>query len=279
MVLLANHFKLWGGGGSRTSGPSQRLLDAFHGALPDLVLGVFVFSFAVMIASLMSIVTAHGEPDSVTTYDIVTGVLVAVFSVCPATLLYCQSGQFLGKDDKSEDGEDKIFKNLLRAILFALWVLMLAVVNLGQRTDPSKEALEAGSVGHPFEVYCQVIGSGPLEAVRIFAVASAGLGALWVLYLIFRKRRQGSKDMKRRWPAVVSLLAWVVMWFFLGLFTVLRARIIEVAGESDKSNEWGFGQIIALAAWVPVILTFFHILLCKSFPRLLSGRKVETEIE
>jgi hypothetical protein len=138
-------------------------------------------------------------------------------------------------------------------------------VNLAQTTDPTRDALQAGSIGEPFEVYCQVIGSGPLQAVRIFAVASAGLGVLWMLYLVFRKRGQGSKlKGKDHWPAVIAVLAWIAMWFFLGVFAVLRARIIEVAGESDKSNEWGFGQIIALGTWVPVILTFFHILICES---------------
>jgi hypothetical protein len=264
-VLLAKHYGLWRRG---------RVLEAFEGALSDLIVGVFVFSFAVMCASLNSMVTALDEPNSVTTYDVVTGTLVSIFSVCPATLLYCLSGQNLGDDEGGEESEHtsdknsrKTFRYLVRAIFFALWILMLAVVNLAQTTDPSKDALEAGSFGEPFEVYCQVIGSGPLQAVRIFAVASAGLGVLWMLYLAFRnmKRGQDSKSKgKNHWPAVIAVLAWIAMWFFLGVFTVMRATIIEVAGESDKSNEWGFGQIISLGTWVPVILTFFHILFCES---------------
>ncbi|KAK4038128.1 hypothetical protein C8A01DRAFT_48188 [Parachaetomium inaequale] len=249
-VLLAKSFRLWRGG---------RLLDAFLATLSDLVMGVFVFAAVVASASLHSILQVRNEANfSVTTYEIVTATLVTVFAVCPATLLYSLGGI------NDQDGIGP--RPLLRAVFFALWALMLAVVNLGRATDPSRAALEAGVIGHPFEVYCQVIGTGPLEAVRVFAVASAGLGALWVLYLVFSRkfRRDGSAGASgkegRRWRVVVAVLAWVVMWFFLGLFTALRARSIDLAGASDKSNEWSFGQIVAVATWAPVVLNFVYIL-------------------
>jgi hypothetical protein len=50
------------------------------------------------------------------------------------------------------------------------------------------------------------------------------------------------------------------MWGFLAAFTVLRGRTIEVAGESDKSNEWDFGQIVAVTTWAAVILRSFYTL-------------------
>ena len=226
-----------------------------------------------MAASLYGTLKAQGEPDSVTTYDVTTGVLVTVFSVCPPTLLYCQNERFLSESK----GGRRTVKFILRVALFALWALMLVVVNLGLQSDPSKEALAAGKMGHPFEVYCQVIGTAPLQAVRIFAVASAGLGVLWVGYLVLSgKRGQDSTgEKKNRWPAVVSVLACVAMWLFLVSFTVLRARIIDVAGDSDKSNEWGFGQIVALAAWVPVILRFFYVMFCELRPCLLWYESVD----
>ncbi|KAK4154396.1 hypothetical protein C8A00DRAFT_14475 [Chaetomidium leptoderma] len=245
VVLLGKSFHLWGGGGA-----PGRILGAFLGTLGDLIMGAFVFSLVVVIASLHSIFQVRGDEDfSVTTYEIVTAMLVTVFSVCSATLLYCLA----------EHGKGP--KVLLRAVLFALWALMLAVVNIGRTTDPSAAALQSGTIGHPFELYCQVIGTGPLEAVRIFAVASAGLGALWLVYLLSRKCRSKASETGRLWRAVVTILAWIVMWVFLGVFTALRARSIEVAGASDKSNEWSFGQIVAVAAWVPVLLNFIYILI------------------
>ncbi|KAK4111074.1 hypothetical protein N656DRAFT_799374 [Canariomyces notabilis] len=225
VVLLANRFKIWKKG---------RVLDSFLGTVSDLVQGVFVFSVAIMIASLHSIVKVLDQSDySVTTYEIVTAMLVTIFSVCPATLLYAIGGNSKGP------------KPILRPILLVIWILMLAVVNLGRTTDPSRQALAANTIGHPFEVYCQVIGSAPLEAARIFAVAAA---------------EGGKEEDGRAWRVIVSVLACLVMWFFLGLFAAMRATIIDVAGDSDKSNEWSFGQIVALASWAPVVLNFFYLL-------------------
>ncbi|KXX79943.1 hypothetical protein MMYC01_202308 [Madurella mycetomatis] len=256
IVLLARRFRIWSG----SEGLSRRTMIAFLATIGDLVQGVFIFAIAIICASLHSILRVLEDDFSVTTYEVVTAVLVTIFAVCPATLLYSLGGNSKGP------------KPLLRVILFAVWVLMLAVVNIGRKTDPSREALQAGTIGHPFELYCQVIGNSPLEAVRIFAVVSAGLGALWLLYVIFGKREtadsEADKQDIRLWQVVISILACLVMWFFLGLFTAMRARIIEVAGDSDASNEWSFGQIVALATWAPVILNFFYIL----FMGLEEGR-------
>lgn len=251
VVLLARRFRIWKG----SEGLSERIMIAFLATVGDLVQGVFVFAIAIMCASLHSILRVLEDDFSVTTYEVVTAMLVTIFAVCPATLLYCVGGNSKGP------------KPLLRVILFAVWILMLAVVNIGRKTDPSREAFQAGTIGHPFELYCQVIGNGPLEAVRIFAVASAGLGAIWLLYVIYHEcRADNSKadeqDIRLR-QVVVSILSCLVMWFFLGLFTATRARIIEVAGDSDTSDEWGFGQIVALATWVPVVLNFFYILISR----------------
>jgi hypothetical protein len=65
------------------------------------------------------------------------------------------------------------------------------------------------------------------------------------------------------------------MWGFLAAFTVLRGRTIEVAGESDKSNEWDFGQIVAVTTWAAVILRSFYTL-SKYFPELCPMKQVNS---
>jgi hypothetical protein len=179
--------------------------------------------------------------------------LVTIFSVSPATLLYCLSEQAEGP------------KLRLRLVLFALWSLMIAVVNLGRTTDPSKAALKAGKIGHPFELYCQVIGTKPLDAVRGFALVSAGMGVVWCAYVFYRRFRGSDVGNERRGRVTVAVAACMYMWSFLGVFTGLRARSIEVAGASDKSNEWSFGQIVAVATWAPVIFNFIYALFGRCF--------------
>ena len=126
----------------------------------------------------------------------------------------------------------------------------------------------------PFDVLCDVIGKSPLNGIRIFSVAAAGLGAIWIAYLIYRRVSSGktwrdldsSKDVK--WGRfLIAFLSWAAMWVFVGLVTLLRSRITAVAGDSDKPNEWSFGQIVALATWAPVIINFTWALIGMSIPR------------
>lgn len=77
----------------------------------------------------------------------------------------------------------------------------------------------------------------------------------------------------------------VTMWLFLYTFIATRRGVNELAGGSLSDNEWGFGQITAVLAWIPMLVEFarvwglkgkrkrpFHLLLpCPSLPMLLSN--------
>lgn len=226
-----------------------------------MVQSVYVFSIAVLAASLYTILRVSRDNDlSVSRYDIITSILVAILSTCPATALYAMGGQGKGP------------QYLLRVILLAMWCVMLAVVNIGQQTDPSEMAVLEGKVAVPFDVLCEVIGRSPLNGIRIFSIIAAVLGAFWIAYLIFRRVSTGEslreldshRDMK--WGRfAIAFLSWAAMWVFVGLFTLLRSRIIMVSGDSNKTNEWSFGQIVALATWAPVIINFTWALIGMSF--------------
>ena len=245
---------------------TDRVSKAFTSTLGDMVQGVYVFSIAVMAASLYTILRVTRDNDlSVSRYDIVTSILVSILATCPATALYAIGGQGKGP------------QYLLRAILLAMWCVMLAVVNLGQNTDPSMVAVQKGKVAVPFDVLCEVMGKSPLNGIRIFSVVAAVLGAIWIAYLIYRRVSSG-KDMDEldsasdvKWGRfAIAFLSWAAMWAFVGLVTLLRSRIIRISGESDKAKEWSFGQIVALATWAPVIINFIWALISMSFSHSYS---------
>jgi hypothetical protein len=244
-----------------------RISEAFTSTLGDMVQSVYVFSIAVMAASLYTIVRVTRDNDlSVSRYDIVTSILVSILATCPATALYAVGGQ--GKGPRLP----------LRFILFAMWCVMLAVVNLGQQTDPSMIAKALGKAAVPFDVLCEVMGKSPLNGIRIFSVVAAILGALWVAYIGYRRLtsdrehfRDLDKDADVKWGRLaIAILSWMAMWVFVGIFTLVRGRIMRVAGDSDKSNEWSFGQIVALATWAPVIINLVWALIGMSFPDFQS---------
>lgn len=210
-----------------------------------------------MAASLYTILLVANDNDlSVSRYDITTSIMVSVLATCPATALYAVGGQGKGPP------------YLLRVVLLGMWLVMLVIVNIGQKTDPSMIAVQLGKVSQPFDVLCEVIGKAPLNGIRIFSVIAAGLGGVWILYLGYRKLSSGKKlrelddDRDVKWGRfAIAFLSWAAMWIFLGLFTRTRARIQMVSGDSNKSNDWNFGQIVALATWAPVIINFVWALI------------------
>jgi hypothetical protein len=42
------------------------------------------------------------------------------------------------------------------------------------------------------------------------------------------------------------------MWASLGLVLFMRGEIIKNVGHNDPALEWSFGQLLALATWIPV---------------------------
>ncbi|KAL5588097.1 hypothetical protein FOVSG1_013233 [Fusarium oxysporum f. sp. vasinfectum] len=57
------------------------------------------------------------------------------------------------------------------------------------------------------------------------------------------------------WRILSSIFFFIFMWTALGSLFILRADIASVNGGGVQESEgsWGFGQILALATWVPVV--------------------------
>jgi Mn2+/Fe2+ NRAMP family transporter len=120
-------------------------LNAFLKSLSGLLQGVYLFSVVIIFASLNSVIAARKEPNAVTSYETVTSTLVSIFTICLVILMY-----------KSSEAA----KLLQLAVILVLWVVMLGIVNLGRDRNPKETAMEADTFGHPFEIYCPVLGNG-----------------------------------------------------------------------------------------------------------------------
>lgn len=60
--------------------------------------------------------------------------------------------------------------------------------------------------------------------------------------------------------AVILVFAIVLMWGVVAFMWVIRSNMQGSAGPSWTENTWGFGQILAMLVWAPVILSFMIIL-------------------
>lgn len=96
-----------------------------------------------------------------------------------------------------------------------------------------------------------------------YVVASLG-GHRWTPAL---RRRAGRLwrvwEHLRLWLRLANgLLCLVVMWAFLGLFTLYRSDISAKAGSVDEANKWTFGQVLALVTFVPVGIDLVVVYIC-----------------
>jgi Na+/melibiose symporter-like transporter len=98
------------------------------------------------------------------------------------------------------------------------------------------------------------------------------LPAVWTpLWFIIRnpfniERLSHSKWLTRArpWFLVTSgTLTLVGMWALLGSFIQLRSQVIDAAGDSDQSNQLGFGQVLALFIWAPLVVALGYTILCE----------------
>ncbi|KAK3347528.1 hypothetical protein B0H65DRAFT_507598 [Neurospora tetraspora] len=52
---------------------------------------------------------------------------------------------------------------------------------------------------------------------------------------------------------LLVICSFALVWIALGFFFHLRTKVESLAGPSYAENEWGFGQIVAIVAWGPLV--------------------------
>lgn len=63
---------------------------------------------------------------------------------------------------------------------------------------------------------------------------------------------------------VLSSLA--IVWVFLVFFMYLRNKVRKLSGPSYAEDEWGFGQVVAVVAWLPLLGQFSAIVVRRCPP-------------
>ncbi|KAL8345307.1 hypothetical protein RB601_005372 [Gaeumannomyces tritici] len=67
----------------------------------------------------------------------------------------------------------------------------------------------------------------------------------------------------------------VMIWLFLGIFHLYREDVLRRAGETNKDAVWTFGQVMALATWLPVVFDLVHLLI-RRYPEKALQQKIST---
>ncbi|KAI1102861.1 hypothetical protein F4804DRAFT_249136 [Jackrogersella minutella] len=163
----------------------------------------------------------------------------------------------------------------LRSLLWT-FIILLNIVNevlfdifFGEVTGDQLKDLEEDIwllMCNPYQLFENGIGS----TLRI-AQAQLALNAVgYVLYRIFRskvERIQGWPRLRAFCHRAFSyiqifnaVLCFLLMWAMLGIFHWYRDVVNESAGEENQNSDWTFGQVLAVATWVPVLVEFATVL-------------------
>ncbi len=188
------------------------------------------------------------------------------------------------------------------------WIGLLLIIGMMMfsfRTASSFTAKQRNSLA-AFDIYCLDLldeqGNGPLLDVvhvlrpAVFYVIPSFAAVLVIGYLVREVvlRWRGPDSWLLRTLAGLRLqreasgfgywvLAWCFlltgfMWAALVYFSFRRALMSFVAGESIQENQWGFGQVLALATWLPTVVDFVLVFANNQFKaldhRLPLGLKV-----
>ncbi|KAF5594300.1 hypothetical protein FPCIR_4999 [Fusarium pseudocircinatum] len=142
------------------------------------------------------------------------------------------------------------------------WLLFTVVMDMSSTAETA--ARLHGRV--PFEANCwdskaSLKGSGAVFAFYLILAVTAMLAGL--MYLTGKCTKSSAEKVpvlgwlffRVPWRILSSIFFFIFMWTALGSLFPLWADIASVNGGGVQESEgsWGFGQILALATWVPVV--------------------------
>lgn len=279
---------------------SQRAIDAFRGTLDSFFATSMLTSFAMICAAITLAVKgtrARRKPaleqilpygDS-RVYNMVLSVIAAGFSVFPVIVMYL----LVSRRDRGGVGMQeglpvpRLFKKdglcggssigrrswIRRVSIFVIWVLITVEVFLSPRGNMDYEDR------HDAETQAELNVCSKRGGVRYWQTMKAAQWLVicaplaWIVVTVFLATGFGVpgltgsravRAVRSVWDLGIAWLSMLLAWALLAYFTVLRHKIIHSAEEANSGNKWGFGQILALATWAPVVFEFLYIFICES---------------
>ncbi|KAH7070478.1 hypothetical protein BKA63DRAFT_518501 [Paraphoma chrysanthemicola] len=225
-----------------------RVLVALKHSVVDLLSACFLFSIAMLFAGSISLLR---EIPTFTMYVLI--ISMPVSSVLPTILL-----QFAGAHLLRRSRGRILAWCVVLALAITLFVgTIVAYFNQGRALQDELK----------FEREClwPTI-SGLIAPMAFYSWAIAGLQLLGIsAYIVglLKSQRKYSPNAfawlpRNVWWTLLGL-TFCAMWTSIGLFLRLTLRIQDLVGEDNKDTEWSFGQVLALATWMPSIVEFVYI--------------------
>ncbi|KAF2871749.1 hypothetical protein BDV95DRAFT_48225 [Massariosphaeria phaeospora] len=250
----------------------KRGLLAVQYSTPVFLNASVIFSIAMLLAALYSFARALDEPTLLTYSASTMSMLMSLYSVLPAAALQIAAGCVLRRTRGA-----RLVWSLIAGLVVVVLALYVSVPYLHPDSALTK-AVDWSSlrnldgrldVDMQWELRCPPF--KPFLHVQYFSTAFGSLLVFVLLVCIaisvlVTSRPPSKPSWYDCWPARFRWFRWfsvgavfVAMWFCLGWFVHFRKGLLRAAGKTNKDLEWSFGQILALATWVPVLAELVYI--------------------
>lgn len=229
-------------------------------------------------------------------------VLAPTFSIFPVLAVHTLLPGWKGKPRTSEritagwEGRNR-FRRVLGSVLYLFCLVTVWYIRVTgiRTTDPNFEfggKNDMWDVRLSHDVY--MVAPRYVEALVILMLVVPGVGIVALCGLRwFRRRRGGSAQANtpsgqssgvpagrqagsartRSWIMLaIRALSVAMMLIQLTWLWYLRTEAMHDAGGIDRDTEWNFGQILAVATWLPVLMEFIYFF-------VFSNRQSNTGVE
>jgi hypothetical protein len=110
-----------------------------------------------------------------------------------------------------------------------------------------------------FELFCfHSLKSRPFAETFPYApMALVALGLLFLFLISFWPKTWVRVDVDRleKWSLpLIAVLGFIIMWASLAILLRLRLEMADITGPSYQEADWGFGQVLAVVAWMPTLV-------------------------
>jgi heme/copper-type cytochrome/quinol oxidase subunit 2 len=231
-----------------------RTLLAVRHSIGSFLSASFVFCIAMLFASLLATVDDASNA-RLTTWALM--LIVPVSSILPVLILHIATANTLRRAQG--------WKMLWAVVVVLLFALMMRTLH-AVRTDgaaPGRWNIEQSQ----WESNCLIspgLTLGPIInlALVVGGLLFFGIGAHLVHFVVSKWRRAKEKKATRlvqiiRWITLVS--AFSFMWTFVGWLIYFTLLLRDRTRNGNKDQEWGFGQVLALATWIPCVVEFAYV--------------------
>ena len=259
-----------------TPKPLSRLRLSFQHSSRTFLESSIIYSAAMLIAALVSLHRGLVDPTMTrSTFSLYATTLASLVCLLSTVLAHvCIQGNL---HRTNWVFWRTVVLTLLATVVSIISLFMFAGPGYDRYTEKEKDDNAESRKNILWEAYCEGESWVVLQYGALVQIAILGLVAILCVshfasrFLTAHRRRRNTTSGRQHSRAstriidgtwfmyTVACLSILGSWGPLLLFTYVVYQFNTASGPSPDQNEWTFGQVLALATWVPVLVDFAYV--------------------